>query len=265
MKHLVAASLSAFALLPAQAVISVSSTSFAYAQSFDTLTTTASTTVAWANDSTLAGWSLFNGAGAALATYGADAGTNTTGIFRSYGASGASDRALGALGSGGAYFGTPPTGAVAGYMAVALSNDSGATLPGFTLNFSGEQWRNGGNTSAHTMVTEYGFGASFTAVTGWTAAGGSFNFTSPVVGATAAAVDGNSAGRINGLGGAISTRWAAGDTLWVRWIDVNELGSDHGMAIDDLSFSVTPVPEVHTSALLLAGLMAIGFVAARRR
>jgi hypothetical protein len=78
-------------------------------------------------------------------------------------------------------------------------------------------------------------------------------------------VDGNSTGRINGLGGAVSTPWAAGDTLWVRWIDINELGSDHGMAIDDLSFSVTPVPEAQSGALLLAGLMAIGFVAARRR
>jgi hypothetical protein len=265
MKHLVAASLSACVLLPAHAVISVGSPSFIYTQSFDTLTTTASATVAWANDSTLAGWSLFNGVGTALTTYGADAGTNTTGTFRSYGAAGASDRAFGALGSGGTYFGSPAAGAVAGYMALALSNDTGSALSGFTLNFSGEQWRNGGNASAHTMVMEFGFGASFGAVASWTPAGSGFNFTSPAVGTPAAAVDGNSAGRVNGLGGAISTPWAAGETLWVRWIDVNELGNDHGLAIDDLSLRVTAVPEAHSGALLLAGLMAVGFVAARRR
>ena len=38
-----------------------------------------------------------------------------------------------------------------------------------------------------------------------TAAGAGFNFTSPVVGATAAAVDGNTAGLVTGLGGTVIT------------------------------------------------------------
>jgi hypothetical protein len=265
MKHLVAASLSVCVLLPAQAAISVSSPNFTYAQNFDSLTTTTGTAVPWANDSTLAGWSLFAGTGAAVATYGADAGTSATGSFRSFGAAGATERALGALASGGTVFGSPAPGAVAGYVAVALSNDTGSALSGFTLNFNGEQWRNGGNTSTHNFNMQYGFGSTFNSVVMWTGPGGSFNFASPVVGATAGAVDGNAAGLVSGLGGAVSTTWAPGDTLWVRWMDVNDAANDHGMAIDNVSFSVSAVPEAHSATLLLAGLMAMGFVALRRR
>jgi hypothetical protein len=29
-----------------------------------------------------------------------------------------------------------------------------------------------------------------------------------------------------------------GDTLWIRWVEKNDMGNDHGMAIDNFSFSV---------------------------
>ena len=58
--------------------------------------------------------------------------------------------------------------------------------------------------------------------------------------------------------------WAAGDTLWVRWIERNDAGNDHGLAVDDLSLSVSAVPEPGALALMLAGLAAVGFVARRR-
>ena len=148
---------------PAQAAISVGSGAFSYVQNFDSLATSG-TTVAWANDSTLAGWSLFNSTAAAVTTYGADNGSSNAGAFKSYGASGSSERAFGGLGSGGTYFGSPASGNVAGWMAVAFSNDSGSTLAGITLAYVGEQWRNGGNTSAQAMALEYGLGSSFAAV-----------------------------------------------------------------------------------------------------
>jgi hypothetical protein len=61
--------------------------------------------------------------------------------------------------------------------------------------------------TAQTMVVEYGFGTSFTAVSTWTPSGSGFNFTSPVFTNTAsgAAVDGNTAGLIAGLGGSVNT------------------------------------------------------------
>ena len=252
----------ALSLAPAHAALNVSSAAFSYSQNFNSLALAGSAN-AWADDSTLAGWSLINSAGASVPTYATDNTTNT-GAFRSFGDTGSSERALGGVASGGAYFGSPASGAVAGWMAVAFTNGTGAALNGFGVGYNGEQWRNGGNTNAQTMVLEYGYGASFGAVTTWTAPGGSFDFTSPVIGSTAAAVVGNGAGLVVGLGGSVATQWAAGDTLWLRFAERNDVGNDHGLGLDDLSFSVSAVPEPGALALMFAGLAAVGFVARRR-
>jgi hypothetical protein len=265
----IALALIAAATLPAQASILIGAPGATYSQNFDTLATTGSSN-AWLNDSTLAGWSLFRQPlpATALTTYAADTGGSNAGAFKSFGSSAATDRALGGVGSGGAYFGSPLSNTVAGWIALAVTNGTGAALTGFKLTFDGEQWRDGGAATpgAQAMVLEYGFGASFTTVAGWAAAGTSFNWSSPVFSNTGSgvAVDGNVAGRVNNVGGSISTPWAAGDTLWLRWIEKNDSGNDHGLAIDNLSFSVTSaVPEPGMAAMLLAGLAALGFVARR--
>ncbi len=245
------AAAAAMALLPAHAAINVSSPAFSYAQNFDTLA--ASGTPNWFNDSTLAGWSLFTAAGTTVPSYATGDGSSNTGSFYSFGTVGSSDRALGGTGSGGSYFGSPLSGAVAGYIAVAFTNGTGNALSGFSLAFDGEQWRNGGNTSAQSMVLQYGFGASFAAVGSWAQPGGRFDWASPVTGSTAAAVDGNAAGKVASRGGIVNTAWASGDTLWVRWIETNDVGNDHGLAIDNLSLSVSAVPEPATWALMLCG------------
>ena len=223
----------------AQIAISSGTTTYSYGQDFNTLASTG-TGVTWANNSTLAGWSLFNKTPAAITTYAADTGGGNGGFY-SYGASGQSDRALGGTGSGGTYFGSPGTGTVAGWITVGFSNNSGGSANSFTLNYDGEQWRNGGNTTAQSMVLEYGFGSSFIGVTSWTAAGSGFNFTSPIATATAGALDGNAlANRSASRGGTVSgLNWANGSTLWVRWIENNDAGNDHGLAIDNISFSST--------------------------
>ena len=50
-------------VMPAHADISVTSPNFTYSENFDSLSTS-TTASPWVNDSTLAGWSLINGAGA---------------------------------------------------------------------------------------------------------------------------------------------------------------------------------------------------------
>jgi hypothetical protein len=242
------------AAAPAHAAIAVNNAAFAYSQSFDSLASASSN--AWTNDSTLSGWSLFKtNTTTPVTTYIGDAGTSTAGGIHSYGSN--TERALGSIGSG----------SFVGWIAVAFKNTTAGDFSGFKIGFDGEQWRNGGNATAQSMVMEYGFGATFSTVATWTAPGAAFNFTSKVNTATAAAVDGNVAGKAAGLGGEVSTAWASNDTLWVRWIEKNDAGNDHGLAIDNVSLSVmtAAVPEPSTYAMLLAGLGAVGFVARRRK
>lgn len=161
-----AALLASVLAVPAHAAIQITTAGDVYAQDFDGLASSG-TTNAWTNDDTLAGWSLFNAGGAAIGSYRADTGASNTGSFYSFGSSGSTDRALGGTGSGGSYFGSPASGSLAGWIAVAFENGTGAGLSGFTLAFDGEQWRNGGNTSAQAMTLQYGLGHSFDSVVDW--------------------------------------------------------------------------------------------------
>ncbi|MFT3685851.1 MAG: hypothetical protein QM783_13170 [Phycisphaerales bacterium] len=201
----------------------------------------------------------------AITTYNAAPGSNTTGSFYSFGAASSNERAFGAIGSGGTYYGSQANGAVCGWIAVSLTNGTADTLTDVTIGFDGEQWRDGGSSgvtpAAQTMVLEYGFGATFGAVTAWTAPGGAFNWSSPVITNTGggAMVDGNDAGRVAGRGGTISNlAWEPGQTMWVRWVEVNDAGNDHGLAIDNFSFSATPTPGA-------AAVLSFGMLAATRR
>lgn len=245
------------ASLTAHATVSVSGSSFSYSQSFDSLAASGSSN-AWANDSTLNGWSLFFPS-TAVSSYIAGTGTGTGGGFYSLGTT--SERALGSLATNG----NTAVGAQQ-VIAAAFTNTGSETYDSFTLRFDGEQWRNNGNALAQSLTVQYGFGTSFAAVTTWTSAGSGFTFTSPVTGTTATALDGNlAANRVAALGGSLTTTWAPGQTLWLRWNDVNDSGNDHVLAIDNVSFSVTSaVPEPTSLALLLGGLGLMGFVARRR-
>ncbi len=220
-----------------------------YTQDFDTLAASGAG-LAWANNSTLPGWFLFNKSLASITSYVAGNGASNTGSFYSLGLS--TDRALGGVASGGAYFGSPAQGAVAGWIALAVRNDTGGSVDGITLRFNGEQWRNGGNTERQPMVLEYGMGATFADVPEWLPAGANFNWQSPVATATAAAVDGNVAGRVNNVGGDLrGLGWAPGATLWLRWVELNDVGNDHGLAIDDVSITLalpdTTAPTLQAS------------------
>ncbi|MBL8177231.1 MAG: hypothetical protein JNK48_21330 [Bryobacterales bacterium] len=160
-------------------------------------------------------------------TYRAGTGSDNAGDFYSFGAASNSDRAFGSLASGNSQVGN-----VAQYF--CFTNNSGATVTSLRVAYRGEQYRNGGNTTAHKL--EFGYsvngGTSFTPLT-------ALDFTGPVATATAGTVDGNATAvslnhTITGL------NVPAGTVIVLRWVDREDAGNDHGLAVDDLTVTLNP-------------------------
>ena len=189
-------------------------------------------------------------------------GNSSTGAFWSYGTSGSPDRALGSLSSN--TLATATTGSQ--YMGLRLTNTTGVALTNFTLSYDGEQWRDGGAATPNAQSLLFAYkttnGAANLQDTDFTSEP-LLNFTSPVFTNTGggAAVVGNTAGKVSIGPVKVWVNWAPGDDLWIRWADLNDNGSDHGLAIDNVSFSAD-VPEPATFALLMVA--AFGLLAARR-
>ena len=53
-----------------------------------------------------------------------------------------------------------------------------------------------------------------------------------------------------GLGGTVTGSWEDGETFWIRWIERNDAGNDHGLAIDNFTLSTTPLPRRHHTWIL---------------
>jgi len=216
----------------AQAQVSITAPGTPVSQNFDTLSTIG-TANAWTDGSTLPGWyaAYSGGTGTFPGTYRADAGTSTTGALYSYGSAGSTERALGSTSSG-----TPGTI----YYAWRLVNNTGSTITSLTINYTGEQWRNGGNTTAQKLTFEYQIGAAGavtganTPSTGWTA-DPTLDFVGPIATATAGALDGNAVANRTAKTDTLTINLPAGQEIWLRWYDVNDAGTDHGLAIDDVS------------------------------
>jgi uncharacterized protein len=189
-----------------------------YTQDFNTLAT-GGTANAWADDSTLSGWY------ATRSAYAAGTGSDTLGALYSFGSSSAADRALGAL----------PSNATSDiYYGIKLINDTAQTINVITVTYTGEQWRNGGNTTAQAVLFAYQIDAPSLTGGTWTDVP-ALDFTSPVHTSPASALDGNAAANRVVLSTTINLVLAPGQTIMLRWFDENDSGADHGLAIDDLS------------------------------
>ncbi len=178
----------------------------------------------------LGGWSFakYEGTGT-VALFRVDAGSSTSGSVYSYGTGTATDRALGLLASGTtiARFGS------------ALVNNTGQTITQFTLSYTGEEWRRG-SAAANKLTFEYATDAT-DINTGTFTAAPALDFTAPNTTGTSVAVDGNAAANRTAVSATVTgLNWAPGQTLTLRWTDVNDSGNDDGLAVDDLSFT-TPI------------------------
>jgi predicted extracellular nuclease len=212
--------------------VSLGTIGVAYVQDFNTLATTGTS-----NTLAIAGWSINETGGGARDNeqYAADIGSSSTGDTYSYGSTGSADRALGALRSG----------TLVSVFGASFTNNAGETIGSLDLAFRGEQWRLGTAGRADTLAFEFSTDATSLSTGTWTSIA-ALNFTTPNTGGTTGAKDGNAAGFFTQISGSISgLALASGQTIWIRWSDLDASGSDDGLAIDDLS--LTPRSTVDTT------------------
>ena len=215
---------------PTPAQIQMSSGS--YTQNFDSL---GAANANWTNNTTLLGWYSSKGNGDST-NYLADTGTSTTGGIHSYGVAGVSsvaDRALGSLASGTA---TPLA------FGVRFTNNIASTQTNITVSYLGEQWRTGNTASSQTLAFSVGVSSSPITNTHTAATWSNFtplNFVSPNLSAVTSAMDGNATTNRLIFANVILTGVSVlpGQELMLRWSDIDDTGSDSGLAIDDLTVS----------------------------
>lgn len=228
-----------------------------YTQDFNSLINKGKAT--WTNNATIPNWYLQRtGTGNEIV---AGSGTATTGDAYSFGTGEAIDRALGSIGSGGATSGHFAWG-------VLLQNTSGNVITDFSLAYTGEQWRNGG-AAAQSLNFYYKISSTIISdlqpniTSGWTAVS-ALNFTSPITGGTAGALNGNLSSNSAEIGPVTipSFTLPSGYYLLIKWDDPNHTGNDHGMSIDDLTISwiancMSPTTQVSNINALIPGFQNI--------
>lgn len=273
--------LAAALALDARAAVMYSTPTSTYSQNFDSLPNTpenaplGTTPAGWTDDNaapgagnfSIPGWYLYHPMTQSEGGFSGNQrmrigiGNSSTGAFWSYGASGSTERALSSLSSN-----TLAAAGASQYMGLRLTNNTGIALTNFTLSYDGEQWRDGGSATPNAQSLVFAYkttnGAANLQDPDFTAEP-LLDFTSPVfAAASGVAVDGNTAGKVSIGPVKVWVNWAPGDDLWIRWADANDPGGDHGLGIDNLSFSAD-VPEPGSLGLLIVA--ALGLFAKRKR
>ena len=198
-----------------------------YTQDFNSLANTGATAT-WTDNVTLLGWYAAQTSGTFPGTYRIDSGSSTTGAIYSFGLTSASDRCLGALGSG-----TPATQ----YYGVRIKNNGTTTITSLALSYTGEQWRYGTN-AAQSDTIQYLVGATSISTGTYTAVP-ALTFTSPIITGSATTLNGNLPANRTAISSTITVNVAPGQEIWIRVKDIDNTGSDHGLGIDDLTITAT--------------------------
>jgi len=205
-------------------------TTGSYNQDFNTLANAGSPT--WSDNATIPNWfSQRTGTGT---SYSADTGAASTGDLYSYGAPATTERALGSISSGTVDAGDFSHG-------LLLKNTSGNTITNLTVAYTGEQWR---VSDVVPQALRFYYKISSSAITnltpnnntGWTAVP-ALNFTCPQTSAVASGLDGDlPANRVDISSVSIpSLILPKNHYIMIKWEDPNEVGTDQGMAIDDVT------------------------------
>lgn len=191
----------------------------------------------------MAGWQLYKPAGQSdFVTFIADGGNSASSSMRSFGGFELPERALGSIAN--------ELGSYA--YGVTLTNDTGGTLTSFTLTFAGEQWQESGALAAQSLRFEYAIGEGVSIEQGTFVAAPALDFTAPQHGGTIRTLDGNDPANRTIMTATISDiAWAPGTELALRWSDDDAADADHGLGIDDLTLTASPLNL--TSPVFTAG------------
>lgn len=207
--------------------ISITAIGTPYNENFDSMGATGTTFVS--------GWTAIraSGSGTVGATLAmvADNGTLNSGNVYNIGTTAATERAFGTLASGSTIpaFGT------------SFINNTGSTVSAVSISAVMEQWRSASLETLNEVVSfSYSLDATSLSTGTWTPVT-SLDLLEKLTSTTvAAAVDGNLAANQTNISGSISgLTWANGSTLWIKWVDVNDTGSDGTYAVDNFTFNAT--------------------------
>ncbi len=212
----------------AYAQVNISSLPATITQDFNSLATSG-TNNSWSDNTTLPGWY------STRTEYRAGDGSSTTGALYSFGTGTASDRALGSIASG-------TTGTI--FFGIRLKNNTTQTITSLQITYTGEQWRNGGRTDDDSLHFSYQIGATVSDLTSgtWTT-DNDLSFVGPIKTSTASALDGNQPANRTPKTKTLTVSIAPSQEIMLRWTDFNSPGSDHGLAIDDITILASAAPS----------------------
>jgi len=159
--------------------------------------------------------------------YGAQDGTSFNGNSYSLGSTGSHERSFGSL----------TAGSVAPiFVGAQFKNNTGQPINALKVTYKGEQWRCGGNGLGDTLYFQVSTNADSLNTGTWTSFP-SLNFTSPYIDTTATALNGNLAPNFTFISDTAANLGIIqpGQSVWIRWQDLNVVGNDDALSIDDLS------------------------------
>ncbi len=161
----------------------------------------------------------------------ADDGSDPVEGFRNYGQSLQADRSLGAM---------PGASTGATRFGIRLINNSAVAISSFQVTFTGEQWHNGGSETPQSLVFAYRTATSVNDLsTGVYTAVPALEFVSPNITPGAGSVNGNLLANRVVLSASFGVTVLPGEEIMLRWEQLDELGGDHGLSIDDLSITAS--------------------------
>jgi hypothetical protein len=237
-----------FAAAPVAAggTISLTTPGTAYAENFDTLASTGT------SSTTPNGWFLYETGTSANTSYTASDGTVATGDTYSFGTGISTERA----------FGSMYQTACVPMIGASFTNNTGSAITSLAISYTGEQWRYGGTTSSNDrMDFQYSLNATSLSSGAWTDVN-SLDFSSVVTSGTARALDGNASANRTAVSYTISDLSIAnGATFWLRWNDYNITGTDDELAVDDFSLTATGASNTTTAGAATATATGLTLIA----